>query len=204
MSNGNSTKQDILYDHAFSKKGVPDLLGRKRFHFSKVLTLLNPRSGDRILDIGCNRGELVQMLRHAYPKADILGCDINEEAITNSSVMGLDVMRADDLKYPNNSFDKIVSLHTLEHVADISKALEEVNRVLKSDGICILIYPFEIFRGSNNIFSTWRSHGNPMLARKLHVHRLTPSKIEKLTSMKIIKKGLFYAPFPTYFTVLKK
>ncbi len=200
----NSQNHQVLYDNKFSQKGVPDLLGRKYLHFGKIISLLKPKPKEKILDVGCNRGGLVKEIRLVCPEAEVLGCDINADAISASDVPGLYVMHANKLEYPENSFDKIVSSHTIEHVPDVAEALEEMRRVLKPGGICVLVYPFEIFRGSNNLFSAWRAHGNPMVARKFHLHRLNPDKIKKLTSMKIIRRGLFYGPYPTHFTVLQK
>ncbi len=39
-----------------------------------------------------------------------------------------------DIKYPDESFDLILSHHVLEHVEDDIKALSEINRVLKDNG----------------------------------------------------------------------
>lgn len=204
LNEHNSQKQPVLYDHRFSQKGVTDFWGRKHFHYGKIISLLNPQPKEKILDIGCNRGELVAELRELCPETDITGCDINADAIATASVSGLAVMQADNLEYPENTFDKIVSSHTLEHVPDFGGALEEMKRVLKPNGIAVLIYPWEIFRGSNNLLSAWRAHGNPILARKFHLHRLTPNRIKKSTSMRVIKSGLFYGPYPTHYTVLQK
>lgn len=200
----NSQNQRALYDHRFSQKGVTDFWGRKYLHFEKIISLLEPRAKEKILDIGCNRGELVATLRNFCPEADISGCDINEDAISAANISGLHVMHADHLEYLENSFDKIISSHTIEHIPDIQGALGEMQRVLKPNGICVLIYPWEIFRGSNNLFSAWRAHGNPMIARKFHLHKLTPDSIKKMTPMKVIKSGLFYGPYPTHYTVLQK
>ncbi|KKR78706.1 MAG: SAM binding domain-containing protein [Parcubacteria group bacterium GW2011_GWA2_40_8] len=172
LNEHNPQKQPILYDHRFSQKGVTDFWGRKHFHYGKIISLLNPQPKEKILDIGCNRGELVAELRELCPETDITGCDINADAIATASVSGLAVMQADNLKYPENTFDKIVSSHTLEHVPDFSGALEEMKRAI--------------------------------LARKFHLHRLTPNRIKKSTSMRVIKSGLFYGPYPTHYTVLQK
>ena len=129
---------------------------------------------------------------------------LNEEAIKNSDVDGLKIMSADKLEYDDNSFDKIVSSHVVEHILDLKKTLEEIKRVLKPSGICALLYPFEIFRGSNNLIESWRVFGNPLYSRRLHIRKLCPKKIKKFTDMKIIDDGMFFGPYPTYFTVLKK
>lgn len=48
---------------------------------------------------------------------------------------------AENLPYPDASFDVVYSSHVLEHVASENKALEEMKRVLKPEGILIIGVP---------------------------------------------------------------
>ena len=82
--------------------------------------------------------------------------------------------------------------------------MREIKRVLKLNGTCVLIYPFELIKGSNNFIESAFVYKNPFHSRKLHVNKLNPKKIQKLTNMKLIKKGMFLGPYPTYYTVFKK
>lgn len=43
----------------------------------------------------------------------------------------------------NNFFDLIICYHILEHIEDDKKAMEELHRVLKVDGTCIIQTPFK-------------------------------------------------------------
>ena len=191
-----------LYNNKFSKKANNTFYLREKFHTEKIIELVQPRKNDIILDIGCNQGKLVKVFR-SFTRT-VYGCDINREAIKNSKIKGLRVMFADKLEYDNNLFDKIVSSHVIEHIPNLKGSLVEIKRALKPNGICVLIYPFEIFRGSNNLIEAWNVYNNPLYSRKLHIHKLCPKKIRKLTDMQIINDGFFLGPYPTYFTVLKK
>ena len=78
-----------------------------------------------ILDIGCGRHKTI-------PQA--IGIDVLEGADIVSS--------GDELKgIKDNSIDIIISRHSLEHILDTIKALEEWGRVLKSGGKIIIILP---------------------------------------------------------------
>ncbi len=46
-----------------------------------------------------------------------------------------------DIKHPDQSFDCVLSHHVLEHVEDDAKALSEVWRVLKTDGVFYVSVP---------------------------------------------------------------
>ena len=48
---------------------------------------------------------------------------------------------AEDLPYANESFDVVYSSHVLEHVNDEIKALAEMRRVLRKDGVLIIGMP---------------------------------------------------------------
>jgi SAM-dependent methyltransferase len=43
----------------------------------------------------------------------------------------------------NNTFDIIICYHILEHIENDTKAMEELYRILKKDGVCILQTPFK-------------------------------------------------------------
>ncbi|MFY9074517.1 methyltransferase type 11 [Malaciobacter mytili] len=47
-----------------------------------------------------------------------------------------------ELPFENNSFDTVILTQVLEHIDNPFKALEEIKRVLKKDGILILSVPF--------------------------------------------------------------
>ena len=91
----------------------------------------------KILEISSGTGALLSHLRkRGY---DILGTEYTDEAIRTSQKMfgnlGLLKMSGDDLKFPNKSFDLVISFDVFEHIPDTDKHLREVKRVLKDNGI---------------------------------------------------------------------
>ncbi len=46
-----------------------------------------------------------------------------------------------DIQFKNEIFDYVIANHVLEHISDDGKALQEMNRVLKKEGILILSFP---------------------------------------------------------------
>ncbi len=93
-----------------------------------------PRAA-KVLDVGCGEGVLVEEFRQKG--WDIEGLDLNYES---ESVRRGDVR---EIPYPDASFDTVLFLDTLEHLAfeDQPKALSEINRVLKPSGYLVLSVP---------------------------------------------------------------
>ena len=171
----------------------------------KILDMLKPEANDRILEIGCNTGWLVRKIMD-YSK-DVVGIDVNSAGIEIANMPNLICMDAANMGFSDNSFDKIVCLHTLEHVQEINKAFEEMSRVLKPSGIIILIYPFEIIRGMCAIGGALAMCSSVLKARELHLNKFSPRKISKIIAGNgLCPKGsmMFMDPWPAYLTVLKK
>jgi SAM-dependent methyltransferase len=79
--------------------------------------------------------QIVQLLR-TYRNIDYLSVDIDHRR----------AMRKEDilnLSFPENSFDVIICIHIFEHIDDDAKAMKEVYRVLKPNGIALLDVPID-------------------------------------------------------------
>ena len=142
--------------------------------FELVKKYLSPSRKDRILEIGCNRGRLVRKIQGIAPQA--LGIDINKKAINSGLTGNLFAMDATRLDFPDASFDKIYSAHTIEHIPDLVRALKEMARVLKKGGKLFLIYPAEPIRGLFCLLSSLLLWQNPL---NIHVHKLSPQRLLK-------------------------
>ena len=72
-----------------------------------------------VLDIGCGRGEFLEIMREAGVSA--IGIDLGEESIAYCTEKGLTVERADLFEYlanqPDEEFDGIMSSQVVEHLA---------------------------------------------------------------------------------------
>lgn len=100
---------------------------------------------NRVIDLGCGRGEFVQLLRNHNIQA--IGIDTNREMVEFCKKEGLPVEEADSISYlskcPENSLDGIFSAQVVEHlsVANVRLLLELAYRALKPDGCCIIETP---------------------------------------------------------------
>lgn len=97
--------------------------------------------GRDVLDLGCAGGFMAEAM--ARRGANVTGIDPAEGAIEAArhharSVglrIGYDVGKGEALPYDDAAFDAVVCVDVLEHVADLTKVLAEVARVLRPGGL---------------------------------------------------------------------
>jgi methionine biosynthesis protein MetW len=89
--------------------------------------------GERVLDVGCGDGAMLEYLRDARHITGI-GVDISREAVARAHARGVDarVGSIDDLSTsPPHAFDHVVMSEVVEHVADAERLLREGWRLTK-------------------------------------------------------------------------
>lgn len=118
-------------------------LGSGKRYRRIALTRAGLAAGMHVLDVGCGTGVLAQ------EAARIVGAHGSVSAIDPSSGMlaqarGRQVTRAvqgvgERLPFADASFDLLCMGYALRHVADLNVAFREFRRVLKPDGIALLL-----------------------------------------------------------------
>ena len=105
-----------------------------------LVDFLGNISGRRVLDVGCGTGRYLRVLNKRWPTAELHGVDISEEML-RSCPAEAEVHCASllDLPYPNNSFDCVFCIETLEHGLLVENGLREMLRVLKGGGKLIIV-----------------------------------------------------------------
>jgi ubiquinone/menaquinone biosynthesis C-methylase UbiE len=95
-----------------------------------------------ILEIGAGPGALTQALYKWYPKANVIGSDRDTNFIefAKSEAPYLEFLEADatSLPFSDNSFDVTISHTVQEHISP-EKFFSEQYRVLKPDGVCLVL-----------------------------------------------------------------
>lgn len=145
-----------MYDQSYylnSMEGADEFThsgGQKlsyRLEYSINLAKITP--GERVLDIGCGRGEatLNCALRGAKshgldysPAAMHIARQLMGHARRNDMEMSVEQALADQLPFLNNSFDKVFMLDIVEHLyqSELERTFLEVYRILKPGGNLVI------------------------------------------------------------------
>lgn len=110
---------------------------------------LRLRQGDRVLCVGVGTGNEIVRILEQNGSVDIAGVDISPKALQRArgkaSRLGKPVelrrMDAQQLDFPDRSFDAVVCLHVMGFLREDSRATGEVVRVLKENGQFVVTYP---------------------------------------------------------------
>jgi SAM-dependent methyltransferase len=101
--------------------------------------------GLSVLDVGCGQG--IDLCEYGLAGANVTGIDLTpvhvELARRNLDVLSLDgtVVEGDaeNLPFPDESFDRVSSNGVLHHTPDVALALREIYRVLRPGGRAIIV-----------------------------------------------------------------
>ena len=125
------------------------------------------RPGHRVLEIGCGTGNLMLLAKRLHPDAEVVGLDPDPKALARARrkagrkalPVRLDLGFAQELPYPDASFDRVLSALMFHHLGpdEKEKALREVRRVLKPGGSLHLL-DFGGAKASSDRFMAHLSH----------------------------------------------
>jgi ubiquinone/menaquinone biosynthesis C-methylase UbiE len=136
------------YDEWFT---TPIGLLVKKYESELLIHLSRPKSDEFMLDAGCGTG--VFTLDILSLRTRVIGVDLSlpmlSRAAQKTRGYHFQAVLADIsfLPFPNNVFDKVVSVTALEFIGDAKKAMQELFRVTKKGGRIVV--------ATLNIFSPW-------------------------------------------------
>jgi ubiquinone/menaquinone biosynthesis C-methylase UbiE len=154
-----------------------------RYHFAA--SYLRP---GLTLDIACGTGYGTQQLAKV-PGVRAVGADIFLPALRDArqtysdAQLGYVAASGPALPFPAHAAQNIVTLETLEHIADACGYLREIARVLHPTGLCVLSTP-------DRAYSLRHQIANPY-----HVHEYSPAELLSLLGEFFATVDLYYQGF---------
>jgi SAM-dependent methyltransferase len=153
-----------------SERFVPDRdRGRliEAEHLARYQWAAQAADSRRVLDAGCGTAYGTRLLAEAGAR-EVIGVDVAAAVLESVAPMMPETVRlvTGDLRgltFADGEFDLVVCFEVIEHVADPGAVLDELVRVLASDGLLLISSP------NRGVYPA----GNPH-----HLHELSPSELE--------------------------
>ncbi|WP_368662670.1 methyltransferase domain-containing protein [Kitasatospora sp. NA04385] len=162
-----------------------------RSYKQAVLDALAVEPGQIVLDLGCGPGTDLGALAHLTgPTGKVLGID-SDQRMARQALLRVadlphtDVLAADvhALPLPSRSADRACTDRLLQHVADVSGALAEVGRVLRSGGRLVMAEPdwdsLAIDHPDLDIARSYTRHVTDRIVRNAVIGRQLPRLAEQ-------------------------
>lgn len=117
------------------------------------------RGSRRVLDVGCGTGYGSAMV--ASRVREVVGIDASAEAVAHARFkhrrgnLEFVVMPADELDFPDGSFDAAYSIQVMEHIEDVEAHLSEVVRVLRPGGAFVVATPNRLTYSPNGLHNAF-------------------------------------------------
>ena len=187
----------LFLDHARAFRGTPDdIRSRLAVYLPYAQDAFVAAGGASALDLGCGRGEWLEVLIAAGIPAT--GIDRNGDLVSGCQQRCLDVTEGDILDVlrssPDQSRSVISAFHVLEHISfqDLLEIIDQAVRVLKQGGVAIFETPNpkNLFVSSNNFYLD-----------PTHRHPLPSELLKFLIEARGLcdSKTIPLSPYPDYF-----
>ena len=167
----------LAFENRF--RGDAETIRGRQSYYLPILDAIMPLSrGLPLVDIGCGRGEWLQMLPEHYSR---IGVDLNSMNVEACHEQGLSAVQQDALVWlaqqPENSLAAVTAFHVIEHLTfeQFNTLLDECQRVLAPGGVII----FETPNPENLVSAATHFYTDPT-----HLHPLPPAFTEFLVEFK--------------------
>ena len=167
----------LAFENRF--RGDAETIRERQSYYLPILESIQPlNAGLPLVDIGCGRGEWLNMLPASYAR---IGIDLNSMNVEACREQGLQAVQHDALVWlaeqPESSVAAVSAFHVIEHLSfeQFNVLLDECQRVLAPGGTII----FETPNPENIISAATHFYTDPT-----HIHPLPPAFTEFLVQFK--------------------
>ncbi|MCQ6563813.1 class I SAM-dependent methyltransferase [Paenibacillus mendelii] len=113
-----------------------------------TIDLIKLQPNDKVLELGCGAGFAIQLLQNQLTDGHVIGIDLSKTMVRSATIRNKKAIKsgraeirygsAEEIPYPNSSFDKVFSIHSIYFWDDLPRSINEIFRVLKPGGSVII------------------------------------------------------------------
>lgn len=175
-----SLTSKILSSERYYKKHKNSFDNICSWIFEKIYSPVPCKEKGKILDIGCGSGSYIYTLKkYGW---DVYGLDISSKSVNFArSQLKLPNVFAGTIeskRFPDEFFNVILLKHVIEHLPDPRSSLKEIYRILKKDGLLLIITP----NVSSLNFRLFKKFWFPLETPR-HLYLFSPITLKKLINM---------------------
>lgn len=149
---------ELFLKHPTPYSGIAGKVEYKRAKkIASIIKKSNLIKDANILEIGCEQGNLIELLSNKMPHNDYFGTDISSKALNEAKIklpnsvklFENDITESIDLDIPK--LDVLICSEVLEHIPNYKAAIKNINSLVDKETIVIITVPLE--KHKNNIKS---------------------------------------------------
>ena len=166
--------QKVFSDVAFNYDLMNDVMsfGAHRLWKKRFIDMVNPYSGEKIIDVGSGSGDLVLEIQKRNQNLKIDMVDLNKEMLLEGKKrIKIDNVKfyqqsAENLSFADNMYDKYLISFCLRNITNIEQSFKEALRIIKPGG---QYYCLEFSQPNSfviaNIYSYYKSNMIPIFGK---------------------------------------
>jgi 2-polyprenyl-3-methyl-5-hydroxy-6-metoxy-1,4-benzoquinol methylase len=154
---GSERWNDKMYEkHPTPYSGIAGIV--EKYRVSRIIDKIKKYKEHKrvsILEIGCERGKLLEKVAGNLCESQCIGLDISSKALEDARNRLPDRVKLikgditqDIHEEINSDLDFILCSETLEHIPDVESAIENIKRISSEETILIITVPIERIKNS--------------------------------------------------------